>query len=256
MPLRMLKPEEKARNLGCMLWIEDLDRAGLSYGDVLAFLEGLHMPCVCSPVHDRDTYTADDVKGWCQRHIDPDTGEVRTEDLERQPQVGAPKKPHIHIYFAFKGVRQPKELSKYFDTLSPGIVAPNRFVLVPDFPGIVRYCAHMDSPEKAQYDPLSIHGFCNVNMSSIWGAESIDPMRTMIEVERAIVDYGIDDYWQLVRWVNANGDIEMIKCVKGRTAHWAAIFHAKRQERFDRKRRGKGQGMPSAVNIVEHNLTS
>ena len=54
MALRLLEPTESVRQMGNMVWMEDLEKRGSSYGDLLAFLEELHMPLVCSPSHDRD----------------------------------------------------------------------------------------------------------------------------------------------------------------------------------------------------------
>lgn len=235
MALRLLGEAEQARNMGCLIWVEDLERAGLTYGDLLGFVEGLHMPCVVSPMHDRDTYTDDDVRAWCRRHQDPDTGEVATEHTNRTPRVGDPKKPHVHIYFAFRGKRKPSEMSRQFDELVPGIVKPNRWVLVPDFPGIVRYCAHMDSPDKAQYDPLMIHGFCNVNMQSIFETGNKEPNLVLMEIEAAIKEFRIANYYRLNVWANQYGDPDVIKAVKGRTSHWVAYFNARRQEQQDAK---------------------
>ena len=115
MALRLLEPCEGARNMGNLVWLEDLEKRGLSYGDLLGFLEGLHWKCVCSPIHDRDVYTVDDVKGWKKRHTDKETHEITEEDLQRCPEVGAPKKKHIHVYHCFKGPRKPKDVAKYWD---------------------------------------------------------------------------------------------------------------------------------------------
>lgn len=237
--LQLLKPTERARLMGCLIWVEDLERAKLTYGDLLAFLEGLHMACVVSPIHDEDTYTADDVRGWRNRHLDPDTGEVADEYTNREPKVGDKKKPHIHVYFNHKGPKAPRAMSRAFDEFIPGLIADNRWVAVPDWEAIVRYCAHMDSPNKAQYDPLKIHGFANADMSGIWNQKTVQPMKVMMEVEKAIRRHKIPNYYRLNTWANATGDIEVINAVKGRTSHWTAIFNAMRQERVEQAERKK-----------------
>lgn len=233
MALRMLKPDESARNLGCIIWVEDMDRAGVTYGDLLGFLDGLHVPCVCSPIHDKDKYTADDVRGWCQRHMDPDTGDVASEYTNRVPSVGDEKKHHIHVYFALAAKRKGSYMSALFDGFVPGIVKPNRWAIVPDWPGIVRYCAHLDSPDKAQYDPLLIHGFGNAKMDSLWKSEARNPNRILMEIDAAIEAERIENYHRLNRWANQYADPDVIAMVKGRTAYFTAIFAAMRQERND-----------------------
>ena len=41
-------------NVTCIMYLEDW---GLSYGELLDYLADLKVPCACSPVHDRDSYT-------------------------------------------------------------------------------------------------------------------------------------------------------------------------------------------------------
>lgn len=241
MPLRLLEPTEAVRQMGNMVWLEDLEKRGYNEGTLLMFLESLHMPLVCSPLHDRDTYNAEDVRGWNRRHINPDTGEVFEGDLPRQPVVGGKKKPHYHIYYAFKGKRRPRDIAAYWADFVPE-VTENRFVYVPDFDGAVRYCAHQDSPNKAQYDPLSIHGFTNVNMNAIYDRKNIDRTKLLLEIEQAIDDHGISNYYRLCRWAKENGDIDALNLIKGRTAHFSAYFNAMRQERQDRAEARKRGG--------------
>lgn len=232
MALRIAKPDEMLRQYGMLYWVEDLERAGLTYGDLLCYLEGLHVECVCSPIHDRDTYTADDVRAWCKRHIDPDTGEVATEYTNRTPQVGQPKKPHIHIYFKCPGKKKPIHMSQLMEDFIP--YASNRWVVVPDFAAIVRYCAHMDSPEKAQYDPAMIHGFANVDMSAIWEHKSYNKMKVLTEIDEQIQKSRITNYHRLNRWAMGTGDVDIISTVTGRHGYYTSIFNAMRQEKIDR----------------------
>lgn len=239
MALRLAKPNELLRNYGCLYWVEDLERAGLTYGDLLAYLEGLHVECVCSPIHDKDKYTADDVKAWCKRHIDPDTGEVASEYTNRTPEVGAPKKPHIHVYFKMPGKKKPIHMSQLMEDFYP--IASNRWVVVPDFSAIIRYCAHMDSPEKAQYDAAMIHGFANVDMRCLWESKNNNRLYVLMEIDRAIREHHIKNYHRLNRWALETGDVDTIATVTGRHGYYCAIFNAERQERIDQAKRKKEQ---------------
>lgn len=242
MALRLLQPTEMVRQMGNMVWIEDLEKRGHSYGDLLAFLEGIHVPCVCSPIHDRDTYTADDVRGWCKRHIDPDTGEVAEGDLPRQPRVGEPKKPHVHVYYNFKGKRKPRDVARLWEDFVPE-VTEKRFVDVPDFGAMLRYCAHMDAPKKAQYDPMAIHGFANVCMAALWDERNFNKLEVLGEIDRYIEGHKIENVYRLVKWAFSTGDVAVISTVTGRYGFYAAIFAAKRQERIDRAERKKARAM-------------
>lgn len=238
MALRLLDPNEGARNMGCMVWVEDLEKRGYTYGDLLAFLEDLHVQCVCSPIHDRDTYTAEDVRGWCKRHLDPDTGEVAEESLPLQPVMGNPKKPHVHVYFKFKGPRKPKDFAKYWADFVPE-VTEKRFVLVPDWDAMVRYCAHMDAPNKAPYDPAMIHGFSNVDMSAIWESHCFNKVQVLLEINQTIKKNRIENYKRLNNWAIGTGDVDIISFVKGNHSYFCAIFAAHRQEKIDRAEKKK-----------------
>lgn len=233
MSLRLLDPNEGARNMGNLVWLEDLEKRGLSYGDLLGFLEGLHWKCVCSPIHDRDVYTVDDVKGWKKRHTNKETHEISEEDLQRCPEVGAPKKPHIHVYHCFKGARKPKDIAKYWSEFIPE-VTEKRFVYVPDWGSIVRYCAHMDAPNKAQYDPCSIHGFANADISSIWDASNFNKTEMLLELHKVIKEKRIPNYKRLMNYALTTGDVNMIGYVKGNHSHFMGYFAADRQEKCDR----------------------
>lgn len=239
MALRLLKPGEGARLLGYIFWMEDLERAGKTYGDLLGYLDDLHIPCVCSPIHNRDKYTAEDVQGWNKRHIDPDTGELATEYTNQTPQVDASKKDHVHTYYKFKGQRKPVWLAELFNDFVPGLVSPKRFVLVPDWGAIVRYCAHMDQPNKAQYDSMAIHGFANVDMSALNDTTNVDKLAVTVEIEQAIRENKITSYYQLNRWANSTGDREIMSMVKGRTSHWVPIFRDIKAEKYAKEQREK-----------------
>lgn len=237
MALRLAKPNELLRNYGMLYYVEDLERAGLSYGDLLGYLEGLHVECVCSPIHDRDWYVEDDVRAWCKRHIDPDTGDVADEYTNRTPRVGDKKKPHIHIYFKLPGKKKPIHMSQMMEDFLP--YSSNRWVVVPDFGKIVRYCAHMDSPNKAQYDPAMIHGFANVDMSDLWDHKNMNKMQVLMEIDEAIKQNRITSYHRLNRWALDSGDIDYIAMVSGRVTYYNAIFNSARQERIDRAAKKK-----------------
>lgn len=235
MSLRLLKPNEGARNMGCIVWVEDLERAGESYGSLLGWLADCGMPCVASPVHDRDEYTPEDVRGWVKRHIDPDTGEVAAAAIGRVPVVGGSKKPHIHVYFAHKGNRTPLYMSERLDEFIPGLIASNRWVKVEDWGAAVRYCSHKDAPNKAQYSDFDIHGFSNADMSALNDSKNVDTLQLDLEIEDAIEREDIRDYWSLNRWANATADRDLINRVKGRTSHWAPLLAARNAKRKARE---------------------
>ena len=67
---------------------------------------------------------------------------------------GSFKKPHWHVVAYFSGKKSRKQVQELTDlTHSPGAQS------VQDLRGIVRYLAHMDNPEKAQYPVDEIQAF-------------------------------------------------------------------------------------------------
>lgn len=231
MALKMLKLGERKRLLGCMVWIEDLEREGKSYGDLLAFADSLHVKCVVSPIHDKDTYTAEDVKGWCKRHIDPDTGDVAEGDLPRQPQVGAHKKSHVHWYFKLPGSRSGKEMSALVEDFYH--VPPTKWAIVNDWETMVRYCAHMDSPNKAWYSPLDVHGFGGVDLSCLMATDKTESIHTTLEISEYMEQSNCRYFHKLWRWAKESADQAIIANVKGNASFYCLLMQSERQERMD-----------------------
>ena len=239
MPLQILRDNEGARIAGTIFWLEDLERLGLTYGDLLGYLEDSCVCWVCSPIHNRDKYTPADVKGWKKRHeelIDADTGDIASEFESMVPKVGDSKKPHIHLYGHVKGPKKPaqwSELLKDFADLN------YRWVKVPDWGRIVRYCAHMDAPMKAQYDPLSVKGFGNADLSALTEIKKENKFLVLMEVNEYIEKNRIRNFYRLNRWALETGDIQIMACVSGRASYFSAIFAAKAAEKAEKEAKEK-----------------
>ena len=90
---RLANTGEAVRNVICLIYMEDLLEAGKTYGDLLNYLDSLHCKAVCSPIHDRDHFTGQDVLDWCERHIDDQTGDLDVNYVDSAPYVGKEKKP-------------------------------------------------------------------------------------------------------------------------------------------------------------------
>lgn len=66
---------------------------------------------------------------------------------------GEPKKAHIHVLLYFDSVKSYEQIHDITDALNCPI--PQR---VHDTKALVRYMAHLDNPDKAQYSPSEIIG--------------------------------------------------------------------------------------------------
>lgn len=94
-------------------------------------LKELHVPFIVSPLHDKDL-----------------------------KQDGTKKKPHYHIIVRFRSKKSFKQIKEgVCDPLGGPHPQP-----VFDFPMMVRYLAHLDDPEKAQYDIEDIEVYGNIDV--------------------------------------------------------------------------------------------
>lgn len=99
----------------------------------LIILEQLFVPCLISPLHDRD--------------VNP---------------TGEPKKPHYHVLFVFDCVKSKEQVKAIIEQIGGvGCEAVN------SLRGYARYLLHLDNPEKAQYSKADVKQFCGVDFSAI-----------------------------------------------------------------------------------------
>lgn len=128
-------------------------------------LDAQHIEWAESPLHDSD--------------VNETTGEV--------------KKPHWHIVLAFDG---KKSYEQVFELLSPlHCPAPQR---CHSLRGAVRYMAHLDNPEKAQYAPSTIKGHGGFDVASQLIATSAQRYELIREMQDFCVREGITEFCDLM----------------------------------------------------------
>ena len=88
-----------------------------------------------SPLHDKDVYMEDS------------TG-------ENPHKKGEKKKPHFHVCIVFSGSKSVEQIKKYVSPLGVTHVMP-----IVELSSMVRYFAHLDNKDKAQYDSADIRAF-------------------------------------------------------------------------------------------------
>lgn len=117
-------------------------------------LDDLHIEWVESPWHDKDV-NAD----------------------------GEPKKKHKHILLLFSGKKSYEQIKEITDMLSQPI--PQR---CHDARAMVRYMAHLDNPDKAQYNPSDIIAHGGVDLADMLrpsSSERYTLIRDMIDYIRS-----------------------------------------------------------------------
>lgn len=116
------KADERTRNWTFVLYpSEGNPPAPPNWRDIL---DDEHIQWIESPLHDKD--------------INAD---------------GTPKKAHIHILLMYEGKKSFEQIKELTDKLNAPI--PQKCASAK---GLVRYMAHLDNPEKAQYDRAGITG--------------------------------------------------------------------------------------------------
>lgn len=106
------------------------DSAPANWRDII---QDTHIEWVESPLHDRD--------------VDAN---------------GEYKKPHWHILLLFSSLKSYEQVREFTDYLNCPI--PNK---CHNSKALVRYMAHLDNPDKAQYDPTLIKSYGGVDIAEL-----------------------------------------------------------------------------------------
>lgn len=134
-------------------------------------LDDLHIQWVEGPLHDKD--------------VNEGTGEL--------------KKPHWHAVLMFDNVKAPAQVKEIADLVHAAY--PER---INSLRGAIRYLAHLDNPDKAQYDRNGIipHGGFDVDQYLIATAASRHAM--IGEMQSFCRDQGIFDMCDLMDYARDN----------------------------------------------------
>lgn len=133
-------------------------------------LDDMHLEWIESPLHDKD------ING-----------------------NGEQKKAHIHILILFGGVKAYEQVKEITDKLGQPI--PER---VHNVKSLVRYMAHLDNPEKAQYsiNDIKAHGGIDVqDLLKPSSSERYDLIRQMVQF---VDDNHIIEFMDLVNYAAVN----------------------------------------------------
>lgn len=145
-------------------------------------LDDLHIQWINSPLHDRDQ--------------NPD----RTN-----------KKPHWHVILLFDGVKSFDQVNIISESVNGTI--PQK---VGSVVGYVRYCAHLDNPEKYQYDPTLIIGHGGVDLDKYLAPRSGDEDRMLEEIYDYIDEHEVIHFSTFLRY-----------CRKERRHDWFPLINRK-----------------------------
>lgn len=243
---RIATTGEKVRNVVVLIYIEDLEAAGTDYYGLMRYMADLHMEACISPVHDRDTFTPEDVRKWCEQRIDPETGDLDVKYIDNAPYVGKPKKPHVHVLI--KSSNQHDAF--WWSDLMSGLleIRPTMWDKCLSVHGSMRYWAHMDDLDKAQYSPYDIHGFGGIDLSPLTRIDD----RTKTELFLVVLDmvrcHGCRYLHELIDIAQDAGDSELVSYIRGSHTLWNGYLsskaqHARDDAYFEKMRREKVKNM-------------
>ena len=227
---RLSDTGEKVRNVVALIYLEDLEKSGKTYGDLLAFLDHKHFRAVVSPIHDRDYFTGDDVRDWCERHIDPETGDLDTHYLDDAPYVGKPKKPHCHVAVMSKGAKDAFHWTQDFEGLMH--IRPSMWDKLQDYDAFVRYCAHLDSPQKTRYSEFDVVGFGGVDLSALLKTDKHQTLAEVTDAFNLAEQRNVRNFHTFVKMCFASGDMGLVNVCLSRGSLFASYYSSIQREEF------------------------
>ena len=152
--------ETRTRNWTIVLYPES---APPNWRDIL---DEEHIPWIESPLHDKDLNAN-----------------------------GEHKKAHWHILLLFEGKKSYKQVSELTDKLNATI--PQRTASAK---GLVRYMAHLDNPDKVQYDKSKIIGHGGADVAEYLKPTSSSRYQLIREMVEYIKDNEIVEMCELVEY--------------------------------------------------------
>lgn len=117
---------------------------------------------------------------------------------------GEPKKPHYHTLFMFDSVKRQEQVTAmlvglFGESESGSIIGAAKPQLVNDRSAIVRYMAHMDNPEKFQYDVADIKGHNGADPAEVLRYSASETRLMVVAMEEYIEDQGITELAEFSR---------------------------------------------------------
>lgn len=120
-------------------------------------------------------------------------------DMDVNESTGELKKPHWHIILAFDGKKSYEQVVEILEPLNGPI--PKR---CHSLKGAVRYMAHLDNPEKAQYPPSLIVGHGGFDVASAMLPTSAQRYQLIAEMQVWVKENGIIEMQDLMDYARDN----------------------------------------------------
>lgn len=142
------------KNYRCRNWAFIIYPENIKIEDAIVILDDLHIQFVLSPLHNKD--------------INPD---------------GSKKKEHYHCVLCFAGNKSYQQVEVIAKSVKGSIP-----IKIESVKGMVRYFAHLDNPEKYQYDPSKIQFFGGLSSNDILSLSSTERYKIIKDMIIYIID--------------------------------------------------------------------
>lgn len=163
-------------------------------------IDGHHVAWCRSPLHDRDT--------------NPD---------------GTPKKPHWHVMVAFDSLKTPEQANSISADVGATICQ-----IVESPRALVRYFAHMDNPDKAQYDKRDIACYGGFDLEDMLKTSNQTKYDVLKEMLTYVKDADIIEYEDLVVYAMYN-EPSWFEALADNCTYMVNAFIKSRRNRRDRE---------------------
>lgn len=114
--------------------------------ELISVLKKMNIPCLVSPLHDKDVWNEASINKWNDKH--------KNEDCPYE--LGELKKAHFHVIFQLPYPKQPKSALLYINSLLPLSYELSYVDSVGWLNLYCRYLCHADDPDKAPYNKMDI----------------------------------------------------------------------------------------------------
>lgn len=187
------------------------------------------IPWVKSPLHDSDVWTQDDER-LCAEHT-----------------AGTPKKAHWHVALMLSGKVSVNRIKAIADKLHAPYPKP-----ITDIRAMVRYFAHLDSPEKHQYNVDDIEAHCGADVFKYLQMSEGEEDEALCMLENTILDNEVTEYFALFMAFGKNPVLKRV--IRSHSYHLSQLIRSIRE--YKRTNEGRSihgqQSEDEACDTVEH----
>ena len=144
-------------------------------------------------------------------------------EFDVNPGTGETKKAHWHILLAFDGVKSYEQVCEILKPLNCPI--PKR---VQSMRGAVRYMAHLDNPEKWQYNPAEIVGHGGIDVQAFLARSETERKEIVSCIFGWIRQNGCSEFSDLMEYAFENEPEWFDVLISGYTIVFEAYFRSVR----------------------------